>query len=59
MFIPENSLTNAYEFGLPRSRSDHMRVYPKVSGLAARSENLQMVSRLHLYAVISLFCESL
>jgi hypothetical protein len=34
------------------------RVYPKVSGLAAWSENCNWYSSLSLGAVVSLFCES-
>jgi hypothetical protein len=34
-----------------------MRVYPKVSGLAAWSENCKWHSSLPLGAVVSLFCE--
>jgi hypothetical protein len=34
------------------------RVYPKVSGLAAWSENCKLYSSLPLGAVVSLFCES-
>jgi hypothetical protein len=34
------------------------RVYPKVSGLAAWSENCKRYSSLPLGAVVSLFCES-
>jgi len=34
------------------------RVYPKVSGLAAWSENCNCYSSLQLDAVESLFCES-
>jgi hypothetical protein len=34
------------------------RVYPKVSGLAAWSEDCKWYSSLHLGAVVSLFCES-
>jgi hypothetical protein len=36
----------------------HTRVYPKVSGLAAWSENCKWHSSLPLGAVVSLFCES-
>jgi hypothetical protein len=36
----------------------YTRVYPKVSGLAARSENCKWYSSLPLGAVVSLFCES-
>jgi len=35
-----------------------MRVYPKVSGLAAWSENCKWYSSLPLDAVVSPFCES-
>jgi hypothetical protein len=34
------------------------RLYPKVSGLAAWSENCKWYSSLSLVAVVSLFCES-
>jgi hypothetical protein len=34
------------------------RMYPKVSGLAAWSENCKWYSSLPLGAVVSLFCES-
>jgi hypothetical protein len=34
------------------------RVYPKVSGLAAWSEDYKRYSSLQLDAVVSLFCES-
>jgi hypothetical protein len=37
----------------------HTRVYPKVSELAAWSENCKWYSSLPLCAVVSLFCESL
>jgi len=33
------------------------RVYPKVSGLAAWSENYKWYSSLALHGVVSLFCE--
>jgi hypothetical protein len=36
----------------------HTRVYPKVSGLAAWSENCKWYSSLPLDVVVSLFCES-
>jgi len=36
----------------------YMRVYPKVSGLAARSENCKWQSSLPLGAVVSPCCES-
>jgi hypothetical protein len=36
----------------------YTRVYPKVSGLAAWSENCKRYSSLPVNAVISLFCES-
>jgi len=36
----------------------YMRVYSKVSGLAAWSENCKWYSSLPLGAVVSLFCES-
>jgi hypothetical protein len=36
----------------------HARVYSKVSGLAAWSENFKRYSSMLLGAVISLFCES-
>jgi hypothetical protein len=37
---------------------EHTRVYPKVPGLAAWSENCKWYSSLPLGAVVSLFCES-
>jgi hypothetical protein len=37
---------------------DHTRVYPKVSGLAAWSENCKWYSSLPLSAVVSLYYES-
>jgi hypothetical protein len=40
-------------------RTTYMRVYPKVSGLAAWSENCKWFSSLTLGAVVSLFCESM
>jgi hypothetical protein len=43
---------------LQRFRTLHTRVYPKVSGLAARSENCKWYSSLPLGVVGSLFCES-
>jgi hypothetical protein len=36
----------------------NMRVYPKISGLAAWSENCKWYRYLPLGAVVSLFCES-
>jgi hypothetical protein len=36
---------------------EYTRVYPKVSGLAAWSENCKWYSSLPLSAVVSLFCE--
>jgi hypothetical protein len=41
-----------------RLLSDYMRAYPKVSGLAAWSENCKWYSSLPLGAVVSLFCDS-
>jgi hypothetical protein len=38
--------------------SSHTRVYPKVSGLAAWSENCKLYSSLPLDAIVSLLCES-
>jgi len=38
--------------------SQHMRVHPKVSGLANWSENCKWYSSLPLGAVVSLLCES-
>jgi len=35
-----------------------MSVYPKVSGLAAWSENCKLYNSLPLHTVASLFCES-
>jgi len=43
---------------LPAIRNPGARVYPKVSGLAAWSENCKWYSSLPLGAVVSLFCES-
>jgi hypothetical protein len=43
---------------LPRVPQLLRRVYPKVSRLAARSENCKWYSSLPLGAVVSLFCES-
>jgi hypothetical protein len=43
---------------LPPKRLANTRVYPKVSGLAAWSENCKRYSSLPLDAVVSLFCES-
>jgi hypothetical protein len=40
------------------SYHDTTTVYPKVSGLAAWSENYKWYSSLPLAAVVSLFCES-
>jgi hypothetical protein len=46
-------------YGLHKSmRLKPMRVYPKVSGLAAWRENCKWCSSLPLDAVVSLFCES-
>jgi hypothetical protein len=39
-------------------KSRYTRVYPKVSGLAIRSENCKLYSSLPLGAVVSLFCKS-
>jgi hypothetical protein len=36
----------------------NMRVYPKVSGLAAWSENCKWCSYLPLGTIVSVFCES-
>jgi hypothetical protein len=52
--ITKNSYTTECSQG-----SKSIRVYPKVSGLAAWSENCKWYSSLPLGAVISLFCESL
>jgi hypothetical protein len=43
---------------LPTCGLEHTRVYPKVSGLAARSEDCKWYSSVPLGAVISLFYES-
>jgi hypothetical protein len=40
------------------SENTHTQVYPKVSGLAAWSENCKWYSILPLGAVVSLFCDS-
>jgi hypothetical protein len=42
----------------PWLRFSNTRVYPKVSGLAAWSQNCKWYSSLPLSAVVSLFCES-
>jgi hypothetical protein len=42
----------------PIKGSEYRRVYPKVPGLAAWSENYKWYSSLPLGAVVSLFCES-
>jgi hypothetical protein len=44
-------------FGPIKGEGD-TRVYPKVSGLAAWSENCKWYSSLPLGAAVSLFCES-
>jgi hypothetical protein len=44
--------------GVMFNESRDMRVYSKVSGLAAWSENCKWYSSLLLVAVVSLFCES-
>jgi hypothetical protein len=57
--LPKWALTevqNAVTFYLHMTR--YMRMYPKVSGLAAWSENCKWYSPLPLDAVVSLFCES-
>jgi hypothetical protein len=41
-----------------RFETANTRVYPKVSGLAASSENCKWYSSLPLGVVVSLFCES-
>jgi hypothetical protein len=41
-----------------RERQEHMMVYPKVSELAAWSDNCKWYSSLPQGAVVSLFCES-
>jgi hypothetical protein len=41
-----------------KSLNSDMRAYPKVSGLAAWSEDCKWYSSLPLDAVVSLFCES-
>jgi hypothetical protein len=38
--------------------ASHVRQYPKVSGLAAWSENCRWYTSLPLGAIVSLFCES-
>jgi len=47
-------LPNPYLFKI----QDITRVYPKVSGLAAWSENYKWHSSLPLHAVVSIFCKS-
>jgi hypothetical protein len=48
------------QLGINTSRNtlQHTRMYPKVSGLAAWSENYKYYSSLPVGAVESLFCES-
>jgi hypothetical protein len=48
------------EFMVLRMLDDNLytRVYPKVSGLAAWSENYKWYSSLPLGALVSIFCES-
>jgi len=41
-----------------KNAPSYTRVYPKVSGLAAWSENCKWYSSLPLHTVVSLFCES-
>jgi hypothetical protein len=43
---------------LIKAQISRLYVYPKVSGLAALSENCKCYSSLPLDAVVSLFCES-
>jgi len=45
--------------GYSRASVRNTRVYPKVSGLAAWSENCKWYSSLPLSAVVALFCESI
>jgi hypothetical protein len=50
--------TIAFSLSLSADYRLVMRVYPKVSGLAAWRENWEWYSSLPLGAVVSLFCES-
>jgi hypothetical protein len=54
----KTKLTNRITYELVPNFKD-ARVYPKVSGLAAWSENCKWYSSLPLGAVLSLFYESL
>jgi hypothetical protein len=47
-----------YHMGFIDYPDTYTRVYPKVSGLAAWSENCNWYSSLPLGAIVSLFCES-
>jgi hypothetical protein len=40
-----------------KHENQHRRVYPKLSGLAACSENCEWYSSLPMSTVVSLFCE--
>jgi hypothetical protein len=44
--------------GNNRKKAVYTRVYPKVSGLVAWSENSKWYSSPPLVAIVSLFCES-
>jgi hypothetical protein len=60
IYIEQNLYTRALEQELlthPVLNLYYRRMYPKVSGLAAWSENCKWYSSLPLYAVVSLFCE--
>jgi len=53
MFLSETTVLILAKFGTASTK-----VYPKVSGLAAWSENCKWYSSLSLGTVVSLFCES-
>jgi hypothetical protein len=51
------SVENQYKYISVSKDIGHMRMYPKVSGMAVWSENCEWYSSLLLDAVVSLFCE--
>jgi hypothetical protein len=57
-FFHESASTNVQHGSLSELYNLYTRVYPKVSGLAAWSENCKWYSSLPLGAVVSIFCES-
>jgi hypothetical protein len=69
--VIKNLLASKFRYGIDKSHMNPLytllrsttgvslnRVYPKVSGLAAWSENCKCYSSPPLGAVVSLFCES-